>query len=148
MRRSSLLACGFVGVLTVSAVLVSVRTAESRTQRTLDRAELYEVLGGFINDYCCANSSDCVGQNTACNIFLDQETCEAAREYIVTTGNMNSCSAATIGATCSNTGTYICTNIWTCIWDTTNLTCDSNTFYGTYNAPQNCSDSGPPTCPN
>lgn len=148
MRRSSFLACGFVGVLSVSAALLSTQAAESRTQRTLNRAELYEVLGGFIGDYCCADPGNCYNRSSSCTSdFFDQETCDAALEYIVVIGNTKTCSAYTPGATCTNTGNYACTSAWTCTWNAAMQVCDTNTLSYTAYAPQTCSDNGPPKCP-
>jgi len=145
MRSSSLLATGFLGILAVFAVLLSTRVAESRTQRTLARAELYEVLGGQqFQDYCCLNTSNCYTTSISCSDKngTDQETCETWGNYTVVQGNVDSCSSYEPGLnySCSQSGSYQCSIMYSCIWMTGTKECDSNTYIGSYYAPQSCLD--------
>lgn len=146
MRRSYLFASGFVGVLSVSGVLLSTQAAESRPQRTLNRADLYEVVGGFVADYCCSNVSDCAPETDLCSDFdgLDQETCDTYQQKEVTTGNQKSCSAYSPGNTCSAPGTYSCTDYYACVWQADGQKCVSLNFTGSENVPDSCEDDCPP----
>lgn len=146
MRRSSLLAAGFLGALSVSAVLLSTRAAESRTQRTLHRAELYEVLGGFIDDYCCADNSLCAAMSQDCSDKngTDAETCGTYQAIGVASGNRNSCSQYAPGVTCTNTGTYVCTAVYSCTWTASTMECARATLQAEFNAPQSCSSGACP----
>lgn len=148
MRRSSILTVVFLVVGLASSFQLSTGMAGARGQRTFARAELYDLFGGQILDYCCKDASACLASGRSCGdkSGTDGPTCNAYSDINVVAGNRKSCSDynPNLGYTCSQGTTYTCTTTSSCVWVQAGQVCQTGTATGTFAAPQNCSDNCPP----
>ena len=139
MSRTSFLVAALFGAI----IAVGLRETPARVSpRTMRAAELYQVFGGQIQDYCCANNSMCLASGQSCGqkSGTDQTTCSGFREVTVFAGNRNSCAMFSNGATCNQGTTYVCTNIYPCIWVQNGQVCQAGSLQSSFSAPSNCSD--------
>jgi len=132
----------------VAAITISVVRAGGE-QRTLSRAELWQIFGGeTFPDQCCEFKLECnlqgENQRLCSDHNNDQIPCNAYMDDQQYAGNKKQCNGMAMGTSCTQAGSQLCHDQCVCHFDVDTGNClRSYTSCNSFSSPVSCVDDCP-----